>query len=112
MLFPRLAISAALAASVAALPCATANAQYYYPCNPFPLTWPFCIAGAAVGTAAAIATAPFRAAAGPYYYYPQQAAPYRGYSGGGRQPVNRPSPSDHAARQLNGQELAGMRYGY
>jgi hypothetical protein len=107
MRFHRLAISAALAAVVTALPF-SAKAQYYYPCNPFPLTWPFCIAGAAVGTAAAIATAPFRAAAGPYYAYPQ---PTYAYSGGGRQPLNRPSRRDRVARQLNRQELAGMRYG-
>ena len=107
MRFHRLAISAALTATVAALPLAAAQAQYYYPCNPFPLTWPFCIAGAAVGTAAAIATAPFRA---PYYYsYPQ---PAYAYSGGGHEPWNRPSASDHTARQLNRQELSGMRYGY
>ena len=62
----RIAISALFAAGLATLPFASAKAQYYYPCNPFPLTWPFCIAGAAVGTAAAIATAPF---GGPYYYY-------------------------------------------
>src|SRR5687768_11099762 len=66
----RIAISAVFAAALATLPLSAAKAQYYYPCNPFPLSWPFCIAGAAVGTAAAIATAPFRAAAGyPYYYY-------------------------------------------
>ena len=60
-----IAISAVFAAGIAALPLATAKAQYYYPlCNPFPLSWPFCIAGAAVNTAAAIATAPFQ----PYYY--------------------------------------------
>ena len=101
----QLAISAVLAAAVA-LPLTAARAQYYYPCNPFPLTWPFCIAGAAVGTAAAIATAPFRA---PYYAYPQPSYPY---SGGGHEPWNRPSASDHAARNLNRQELNGMRYGY
>ena len=67
----RLAISTVFALGIAALPLSPAKAQYYYPpCNPFPLSWPFCIAGAAVGTAAAIATAPFQAAAwGPYYYY-------------------------------------------
>ena len=66
----RIAISALFAAALAALPLSTAKAQYYPTCNPFPLSWPFCIAGAAVGTAAAIATAPFRAAAGyPYNYY-------------------------------------------
>ena len=68
----RTTISALFAAGLAALPLAAAKAQYYYPpCNPFPLSWPFCIAGAAVGTAAAIATAPFYAVAGgPYYYGP------------------------------------------
>lgn len=73
MRFPRTMIVAGFAAAMAALPLAPAKAQYYYPCNPFPLTWPFCIAGAAVGTAAAIATAPF---GGPYYYgYPYYYAP-------------------------------------
>ena len=66
----RIAISALFAAVLAALPISAAKAQYYTACNPFPLSWPFCIAGAAVGTAAAIATVPFRAAAGyPYNYY-------------------------------------------
>jgi hypothetical protein len=64
----RIAISTLFAAMVAALPLSTAKAQAY--CNPFPLSWPFCIAGAAVNTAATIATAPFYAVAGaPYYYY-------------------------------------------
>ena len=63
----RMAISAVFVAGLAALPFTAAKAQYYYPyCNPFPLSWPFCVAGAAVGTAAAIASAPF---GGPYYYY-------------------------------------------
>lgn len=66
MRIQRTLILAAFAAAIAVLPLSPAKAQYYYPCNPFPLTWPFCIAGAAVGTAAAIATAPF---GGPYYYY-------------------------------------------
>lgn len=57
-----LALSAGFAAGLAALPLATAQAQYYGPpCNPFPLTWPFCVAGAAVYTAGAIVSAPFRA---------------------------------------------------
>jgi len=39
------------------------------------LTWPFCVAGAVVGTAAAVVSAPFRA--GPYpYYYGYNPAPY------------------------------------
>lgn len=66
----RIAVLAALAAGLAALPLANAKAQYYSPwCNPFPLTWPFCVAGAVVGTAAAIVSAPFRAFAPPPYYY-------------------------------------------
>jgi hypothetical protein len=75
----QVAVSATFAAGLAALPLATAEAQYYYPpCSPFPLAWPFCIAGAAVNTAAAIVTAPFAALSGPYYY------PYYGYGYGYR----------------------------
>ena len=59
----RLVISGLVAAAIAAVPRSPANAQY--DCS-FPLAWPFCIAGAAVYTAGAIATAPFR----PYYYDP------------------------------------------
>jgi hypothetical protein len=71
MRIQQFAISALAAGLMAALPLSTAKAQYY--CDPFPLAWPFCIAGAAVGTAATIATAPFR----PYYYgYPYY---YYGY---------------------------------
>lgn len=63
-------ISALFAAGLAVLPLSAANAQYYPPCYPNPLSWPFCIAGAAVGTAATIATAPFYAlGAGPNHYY-------------------------------------------
>ena len=71
MRIPRTAFPALFAAALAVLPLSAAKAQYYYPyCNPFPLSWPFCVAGAAVGTAAAIATAPFYAVGGaPYYYY-------------------------------------------
>ena len=65
----RFAISAVFAAGLAVLPLTQAKAQYYGPpCTPFPLTWPFCVAGAVVGTAAAVVSAPFRAAAYPYYY--------------------------------------------
>ena len=46
--------------------------EWGYPAcsSPFPLFWPFCVAGAVVGTAAMIVTAPFRAVTGapPYYY--------------------------------------------
>lgn len=70
MLLQRIAVFALVAAGLAALPFAPAKAQYYGPpCTPFPLTWPFCVAGAVVGTAAMIATAPFRAVAGGPYYY-------------------------------------------
>ncbi|HEV2098301.1 MAG TPA: hypothetical protein VGR45_05175 [Stellaceae bacterium] len=68
----QIAISAAFAAGLAAVPYASATAQYYPappPCSPFPLFWPFCVAGAVVGTAAAIVTAPFRVFAPPPYYY-------------------------------------------
>ena len=77
----RIAISALFAAAVAALPLSAAKAQYYYPCHPFPLFWPFCAAGAVVGAAATVATAPFRAMAAPYYY-PRYAYPpaYYGYA--------------------------------
>jgi hypothetical protein len=44
-----------------------------------PLAWPFCIAGAAVGTAATIAAAPLYAVGTrPHYYY---GYPYYGYYG-------------------------------
>jgi hypothetical protein len=78
MRFQRIAIPAVVAAGLAALPVSAAKAQAYYPypCNPFPLFWPFCAAAAIVGGVGAIVTAPFRgrrrpfrAAAGPYYGY-------------------------------------------
>jgi hypothetical protein len=58
-----------VAAAIAAVPRSPANAQY--DCS-FPLAWPFCIAGAAVYTAGAIATAPFH----PYYYTPYYSPAY------------------------------------
>lgn len=72
MRIPRIATSAAFAAGLAALPLSAAQAQYYAPCSPFPLAWPFCIAGAALATAATIAATPFWLLAGapPYGYYP------------------------------------------
>ena len=78
MLLPRIALPAALAAGLLLLPSPSAQAQPYYPCHPFPLFWPVCAAGAIVGTAGAIVTAPFRAAAAPYYY-PYYGYPPRGY---------------------------------
>ena len=75
-----IALSAAFASMLALLPLSAANAQYYNPvCNPFPLTWPFCIVGAAVGTAATIASAPFRAVGAAPYYYPYGPYYYSGY---------------------------------
>jgi hypothetical protein len=88
----RIARSAAFIAGLAALPLAPAKAQYYYgppyypppaygnPCW-FPLFWPVCLAGAIVGTAGVIVTAPFRPVAppppyyGPPYYPPPAYAP-------------------------------------
>ena len=59
------------------MPVATAKAQYYYPpCSPFPLFWPFCVAGAIVGTAATIVAAPFVALTAPPYYYGYYGQPY------------------------------------
>jgi hypothetical protein len=79
----RIAISVAFAAGLAAVPFAAATAQYYPPppCSPFPLFWPVCVAGAVVGTAAAIVTAPFRVFAPPPYYYgpPPPLPPYNYY---------------------------------
>jgi hypothetical protein len=68
----RMTISVAFAAGLATLPLSAANAQYYPPCWPFPLFWPFCMAGAVVGTAAIIVTAPLRELTGaPHFgYYP------------------------------------------
>jgi hypothetical protein len=75
----QMAMSAAFATGLAALPLATAQAQYYTPyyspCAANPLAWPFCIAGAIVGTAATIATAPFWLLAGPRPYYGYYPAP-------------------------------------
>jgi hypothetical protein len=75
----RIAALAAFVAGLAALPLAAAKAQYYPPCSPFPLFWPFCVAGAIVGTAATIVTAPFVALTAPpdyYGYYGYYGRPY------------------------------------
>jgi len=55
------------------VPTGSANAQECYYCNPF--LFPFAVAAAAVGTAAAIVTAPFCPYCGPYYYAPPPPAP-------------------------------------
>jgi len=79
MHFRQIAVATAFAAGLAAVPVATAKAQYYYPpCSPFPLFWPFCIAGAIVGTAATIVSAPFVALTAPPYYYGYYPRPYYG----------------------------------
>jgi hypothetical protein len=72
----RFMISAAFAAGLATLPLSTAEAQYYPPCSPFPLAWPFCFAGAVLVTAATIVTLPFRVLAGPPPYYYGYGPPY------------------------------------
>jgi hypothetical protein len=66
----QLIISAAFAGGLAVLPLSTTKAQYYPPCSPFPLFWPFCAARAVVGTAAMIVAAPVRALTGapPYFH--------------------------------------------
>ena len=58
MICKRIAISVVLAAAIAAAPFSAARAQtpYYYN----PLFWPFLAAGAVLGTAALIVTAPVR----------------------------------------------------
>ena len=76
----QIAISAAYATGLAVVPIPAAQAQYYPPCSPFPLFWPFCVAGALVGTAATIVTAPFWALTGtPPYYYGYYGQPYNPY---------------------------------
>jgi hypothetical protein len=116
----QIAISATFAAALAALPISAAQAQYYPPCSPFPLFWPFCVAGALVGTAATIVTAPFWAFTGtPPYYYGYYGQPYNPYypppaPAYSPAPSNIPQPSyapqagrsrGNIARQLNQQEL-------
>ena len=64
------------------------SGQYYPPCSPFPLFWPFCVVGAVVGTAATIVAAPFVALTGPpppYFYGGYYGRPYY------------PPPPDYAA---------------
>ncbi len=101
----RIAVPAALAALLAVLPLSNAKAQAYYPppCHPFPLFWPVCIAGAAVYTAGAIATAPFRAvAAYPYYYRPYYYGPpayYPPYSPAPRAAKIPPPPRSPGSRR-------------
>ena len=74
----RTAISVVLAAAIAAAPFSAARAQTPYYANP--LFWPFLAAGAILGTAALIVTAPIRIVCSdclppPYAYYPFYAGP-------------------------------------
>jgi len=69
MLWKRIAISVVAVAALVATPLSSAQAHRHG----FPLFWPFFAGAAVVGTAAAIATAPFRAVASPYYYGPPAA---------------------------------------
>ena len=94
----RIAMAALFAAGLGALPLSAAKAQY---CTSFPLSWPFCVAGAAVNTAATIATAPFYALTGrpyyygsPYYYY---GSPYYYY---GTRVVYHPPPRASYRQQV------------
>ena len=77
MYIRRIAVLTAFAVCFAVGPLSGASAQYYAPCSPFPLAWPFCAAGAVVGTAANIATAPFWLATGapPPFRYGYYAPP-------------------------------------
>jgi hypothetical protein len=77
MRFRQIVVLTAFVAGLAAVPVATAKPQYYYPpCSPFPLFWPFCVAGVIVGTAATIVAAPFVALTAPPYYYGYYGQPY------------------------------------
>ena len=71
-------MSVALAAAIAAAPLAAARAQTTYVYNP--LFWPFLAAGAVLGTAALIVTAPIRVVCAdclppPYAFYPFYVGP-------------------------------------
>jgi hypothetical protein len=71
MSYTRVAILAALAAGAALAPISDASARCWrWHCGPPLLALPFVAAGAVVAGAAAIATAPVRALAGPPYYGP------------------------------------------
>ena len=101
----RIAISVAFAVGLATLPLSTAEAQsypsqYYPPCSPFPLEWPFCVAGAVLDIAATIVTAPIRLLTGappfgyygPPYYRPPPYPPPTYYAPGYYAPPNSSGP--------------------
>lgn len=82
MRYIRSATVAVLAAGTLLLPTSEASARCWrWHCGPGPLALPFVAAGAIVAGAAAVATAPVRAIAGPPYYAPPPAyyAPPPGY---------------------------------
>ena len=93
MRIPRIAISVAFAAGLAALPLSAAKAQYYPPYSPPPLSWPICVAGALVVTATTIISAPFRALTGaPPFYYRCYGPPQAYYAPGYHAPPNYSGP--------------------
>ena len=74
MRYGRLAAVGLLVASVIVLPISEASARCWHNgwgwrCGPGLLALPFIAAGAVVGGAVAVATAPVRAIVGPPYYY-------------------------------------------
>jgi hypothetical protein len=74
----RIAISVAFAAGLATLPLSAAEAQYYPPYSPPPLSWPICAAGAVLVTATTMITAPLRVLTGapPFHYVCYAPSPY------------------------------------
>jgi hypothetical protein len=95
MFWKRTAISALVVAAIAAAPLSSAEAHRHG----FPLFWPFVAGAAVVGTAAAVATAPFRAIASPYYYAPPPAYYYPP-----------PAPAYYAPGYYYGAPYYGPRY--
>jgi hypothetical protein len=70
-----------------AVPVTNVNAEDCYYCNP--LLFPFAVAGAVVGTAAAIVTAPFCPYCGPYYAPPAPVYYAPAYAPAGQYPHHR-----------------------
>src|SRR4051812_32098374 len=73
MLRNKILLSAAVAIGLAAAPWSQAEAHRHHG---FPLFWPVVAGAAVLGPAAAVATAPFRAAFYPGYYYGAPPAAY------------------------------------
>jgi hypothetical protein len=97
-------ISASFAVGLATPPLSTAEAQsnpaqyyppqYYPACSPFPLEWPFCVAGAVLDIAATIVTTPIRLLTGapPFGYYGAPYPPPIYYAPGYYPPPNSSGP--------------------